>query len=172
VSDAGRTAEAANVWLEVGLRALDLGDRYGLRSFRLDLGDRLADAQGRPMRSLVRMASCVVASATQIDYFIAPILWLWLWEKVPAGAEREAAAYRVGAAALIAGNASIATAVALDLKKVGSNFAAWEQRVRNRGFASSEQLTSDLSGRYLGDDAEAALALFAAFAGNAATTIQ
>lgn len=80
------------------------------------------------------------------------------------GIDRTAGIMRIGAAALLAGNATVSTLAAIQLRDDQIDLTKWEDYLKQPEFVSGEQLQSDLAGRYLGDDAEAILQLFVDFA--------
>jgi hypothetical protein len=93
--------------------------------------------------------------------------WLWEWYKKLSeeggSTVKDLGVMKVGAAALLAGNFSIAVDSVRWLVATSRDVDLMERLIRDRDFAQREQLRSELLGNLLGADAEYALAEYCSF---------
>lgn len=147
--------------------ALDNDDSTTLSQVQSALEQTLLNSSGQTRPYVLESSSQIAAAATWKDYFRSHDFWKWFWQSTarcndqPAG--RLLGALRVGAAAMLADNYSLAIEIALDVSEE-SNPQALEGWMQNQTVAVREQTFSHMFGRYLGADAEASLREFTRFA--------
>lgn len=157
---------AAEALRRAGIHALQQHNDVGFRSVQWTLEKAVNSSSGDTRRWVLDVMSQVVASAVHIDYFKAQLAFDWYWETTEGTKgllARVIGSSRVGAAALISGALSVAMTVALRLKDA-IDVSKLEELFSKPDIASREQSISDISGGYLGPNAEAWLVTFARFA--------
>ena len=157
---------ATDILLVCGERALDLGEVDALAAVQQSLENALPEDSGSTRKYVLEAASQLAAAAVWNDYFRAQPVWQWYWSKTDSCADRVSmrlfGALRIGAAARLAGNYSVAIEVALALRDV-AELGEVAALIDQRGGAAREQVISQMFGGYLGDDAEASLREYVRF---------
>lgn len=100
------------------------------------------------------------------NYWLMDEAWSWFWGLTRRRSQESAmnVSLRTGAAGLLSGNVSISVTVAFDISERLKDPQALGTLFNNPRYFAREQALSDLYGRYLGEDAEAALRAYGRFA--------
>jgi hypothetical protein len=168
-------SNADEVLREAAMHALVGNDSDGLRLIRDAVSTTLRVSAGERRVELLDLVNYVAATSVWLNYWQCEPSWEWYWGSEDASQHvvvKSIRAMRVGGAAVLAGNVSVALRVALDLRDTGVDLSLLEGIARTPTVASREQFRADALGRYLGPDAEEAMARFARFAAQVGLSVQ
>jgi hypothetical protein len=147
--------------------ALDASDSRTLGQIQDTLKKTLQTSAGTTRPYVLESSSQIAAAAVWRDYFRSHEFWEWYWQATTKCEDmtrsRTLGALRIGAAAILAGNYSLAIRVATEISQE-TQLDGLEDWVRQQSVAAREQAVSHMFGRYLGSDAEASLREFVRFA--------
>lgn len=153
-----REGRMINLLWHCGVRVLRHDDTLGLFEIRDVLPEVLTDRQ-----AATDLASRLVQLGAVTRPSRAEQLWDWYAEEFGREATFTLGAMRVGATALLAGNASLALTVALRISSFDAN--ALEAHYGKDEIVEREELRDRFYGTLLGPDAQFALQEFARFTG-------
>lgn len=147
-----------------GARALELGHSPQMVLLEGQLERRMEAAAETSFTTPMEIAARLTMLNVWTDQLSAGSKWKWFWKHSAAAKqpyERELSAIRIGAAALLAGCASVALEVTIELKE--TELATWRTYIEHRGFASAEEFLSAQYGLLLGLNPAGAMVSFLDF---------
>lgn len=144
-----------------GTRAIETGDEVGLRAVQDEIARGLAVYPSFDLLSGTLLQFAALNRPNTAERY-----WKWHLDRVGVDTARRClVAIRAGASALLAGGATVATLISLDLPRL--NAQVWREYFEDRAVADRETVRSNLYGELLGADPQQALEDFVSFAGRA-----
>jgi hypothetical protein len=150
---------------DCGSRAIEVNDELALREVQQQV-DRLLSREEGDISLGGRLAQFAAVTRPRR----ADELWRWHAGRTSTESTFPLTAIRVGASALLVGNASLALTAALALRT--SNAKAWEDWFEQRDVADRETVNDQLYGRLLGADPQYALQEFVRFMARAVAAVK
>ena len=157
-------SEELDVIWEAGARALHFKGRAGTSHVNSVIEKWMNTDQTGPS-ALIEIASRLTMLHLWVNQLSADARWEWFWDKTQPSAEieeRRIGVIRIGAAALLAGCASVAIRVALAIR--GEDLDVLRSHIKHRGVSAWESFLSEQYGYLLGTDPEEAIVDFLGFA--------
>jgi hypothetical protein len=158
----------STILMSCARKAIEIRDKDGMALLQ-SLLQRHARLSGTPQGYVFEAATYLVVSSVWLDYFEAAPRWRWYWSLAvdnqgQPSLEALLGSIRIGSAAILAAELSIALEVVLALRDARVDLSHLEELVKEPSVRTREQFASDIGGRYLGKDVEAAERRFARFA--------